>query len=482
MRAASQEMVMCGKNNRRWFAIAGALLLCVGALPSGGAQNNQQASTIIHRRLSRGPENDWTRYCASNSMNGVAVGEQVISPVTAPQLHLVWSQMLSGAIASAPSVARGKVYIGDWSGHESALDAATGDVIASVSLGQTTSNRCNPPTLGVTSSPAIVDNMIYVAGGDDAFYALKADDLSVVWRKPLGDNSATGGYYGWCSPAVAGGKVIQGIASNCDNPFPRGAIVGLDPATGVELTSSYFVPEDRVGGGVWTSPAIDTEHGSIFVTTGSAHAWEDGDSFSIVRLNLANFAIEDRWKLPNDSGDYWDGDWGSSPTLFTDAKGRQLVGAGQKDGAYYVFDRNDLASGPVWIAPIAIRGDVPQNGEGTLSTAAFDGKRLYVGGGMPRDNVDTSVLGAVSALDPSTGEILWRHTFAGPVVAPVSFANGVVFALGGTTVIALDAATGNVLWSFDMDAPGFGGVAIARGRAYVGDLAGNLYAFGVRAE
>jgi outer membrane protein assembly factor BamB len=478
---------MRGKLNHRWFVVAGVVLLCVGALPSGGAQKVDQSSTtsqsssIVHR-LSRGPENDWTRYCASNSMNGVALGEQVISPVTAPNLHLVWSQILKGPIASEPSVALGKLYVGDWAGNEWALDAATGDVIASINLGQTASARCNPPTLGVTSSPAIAGNMIYVAGGDDAFYALKADDLSVVWRKSLGDNSVTGGYYGWCSPAVAGGKVIQGIASNCDDPFPRGAIVGLDPATGVELMSSYFVPEDRVGGGVWTSPAIDTEHGTIFVTTGSAHAWEDGDSFSIVRLNLDSFAIEDRWKLPNESGDYWDGDWGSSPTLFTDAKGRQLVGAGQKDGGYYVFDRNSLAAGPVWVAPIAILGEVPQAGQGTLSTAAFDGQRLYVGGGRPRDNDDTSVLGAVSALDPGTGKILWRHTFAGPVLAPVSFANGVVFAVGGTTLAALNGATGSVLWLFEMDAPGFGGVAIARGRAFVGDLAGNLYAFGVRAE
>jgi polyvinyl alcohol dehydrogenase (cytochrome) len=471
---------MRGKVNRGWLGVAGALLLCAGALPSSAQL--EQSSAIIRRRTSRGPENDWTRYCASNSMNGVAVGEQVISSASALNLHLVWSQMLKSPIASQPSVALGKLYVGDWGGNEWALDAATGDVIASVNLGQTTSDRCNPPTLGVTSSPAIVDDILYVAGGDDAFYALKADDLSVVWRKSLGDNSETGGYYGWCSPAVAGGKVIQGIASNCDNPFPRGAIVGLDPATGVSLTSNYFVPEDRVGGGVWTSPAIDAEHGKIFVTTGSALAWEDGDAFSIVRLNLDTFAIEDRWKLPNDSGEYWDGDWGSSPTLFTDAKGRQLVGAGQKDGGYYVFDRNDLAAGPVWVAAIAIQGDVPQNGEGTLSTAAFDGKRLYVGGGIPRDNEDPAVMGAVSALDPNTGKLLWRSTFAGPVVAPVSFANGVVFAVGGTTVAAFDAETGTVLWSFEMDAPGFGGIAIARGRAYVGDLAGNLYAFGVRAE
>jgi polyvinyl alcohol dehydrogenase (cytochrome) len=475
---------MLGIENRRWIAIAGALLLCFGALPSGAAAAKAVGGTqtIIRRRLSRGPENDWTRYCASDSLSGVAVGEQVLSTITAPNLHLLWSQTLGGPIASEPSVARGKVYIGDWGGNEWALDATTGDPIASINLGQTASDRCNPSTLGITSSPAIVGNIIYVAGGDDAFYALNADDLSVIWRKSLGDNSATGGYYGWCSPAVAGGKVIQGIASNCDNPFPRGAIVALDPATGVELASSYFVPEDRVGGGVWTSPAVDAEHGTVFVTTGSARSWEDGDSFSIVRLNLDTFAIEDRWKLPNDSGDYWDGDWGSSPTLFTDATGRELVGAGQKDGGYYAFDRKDLAGGPVWVAPLAIRGDVPQNGEGTLSTAAFDGKRLYAGGGMPRDNTDTSVLGAVSAIDPATGKLLWRHTFHGPVVAPVSFANGVVFAVGGTTVAALDAATGNVLWSFEMDAPGFGGVAIARGRAYTGDLAGNVYAFGVRAE
>jgi outer membrane protein assembly factor BamB len=457
------------------------LLFCFVVLPAA-AQKVDPGEGIIRRRLERGPTNDWTKYGASLSMSGVAVGEQVLSTVTVPQLHVIWSRTLDGSIASAPSVARNKVYIGDWAGKEWALDAATGNVIASIDLGQTKSERCNPDTLGITSSPAIVGNILYVAGGDDAFYALNADTFSVIWRKSLGDNSVTGGYYGWCSPAVTGGKVLQGVASNCDNPFPRGAIVALDPATGVEVASTYFVPEDRVGGGVWTSPAVDTVHGKIYVTTGSAHSFADGDAFSMLRLNLDTLEIEDRWKLPDDSGEYWDADWGSSPTLFVDANGRELVGAGQKDGGYYAFDRNNLAAGPVWVAPIAIVGEVPQNGEGTLSTAAFDGKTLYAGGGVPRDNTDPNVLGAVSAIDPTTGKILWRHTFEGPVIAPVSFANGVVFAVGGKTVAALDARTGASLWSFEMEAWGFGGVAIARGRAYVGDLSGNLYAFGARAE
>jgi outer membrane protein assembly factor BamB len=449
-------------------------------LPAAG--DDQAANVVVgpgrRRAAVVNPTNDWKKYCGSLAMNGFAIGESVLSASSAPQLQLLWSQKLNGPIASAPSVARNKVYVGDWGGFEWAFDAATGKVIASANLGQTSIEHCNPTVLGISSSPAIEGNLLYVAGGDDGFYALNADTLSTVWRRSLGDNSAAGGYYGWCSPAVAGGKVLQGIASNCDDPFPRGAIVALDPANGETIGETFFVPDGLVGGGIWTSPAVDIDHRNIFVTTGSAHSFDDGDSFSMLRLDLDTLDIEDRWKLPHDSFT-WDADWGSSPTLFTDASGRELVGAGQKDGGYYAFERDAIASGPVWVAPIAILGEVPQNGDGTLSTAAFDGTTLYVGGGIPPGTDDKTVLGAVSAVSPSDGTILWRHTFDGPVIAPVSFANGVVFAVGGTSIVGLDAATGSVLWSYKMKAGGFGGIAIAGGRIYAGDLFGTIYAFGV---
>jgi polyvinyl alcohol dehydrogenase (cytochrome) len=457
-----------------------ACLLALVCVPAEAAKSNA-SSISIRRRALVAPSNDWSKYCGSLSMDGVAAGERILSPTSVPNLQLLWSRKLKGPVASAPSVVNGKVYIGDWGGFEWALDDATGVVIASVDLGKTSSDRCNPPSVGISSSPVVAGNTLYLAGGDDGFYALDANTLKIIWRQSLGDNSPSGGYYGWCSPAMAGGKILQGIASNCDDPFPRGAIAALDPATGQVRQITYFVPEDRVGGGIWTSPAVDVDHNKVFVTSGSAHSFADGDSFSMIRLDLDTLLIEDRWKLPDNNFDEtWDADWGSSPTLFTDAAGRELVGAGQKDGGYYAFDRNALASGPVWIAPIAILGEVPQNGEGTLSTAAFDGTTLYVGGGRPPDSEDPAVLGAVSAVSPNNGGILWRYTFAGPVIAPVTFANGVVFAAGGKSVVALDAATGELLWSFEMKAAGFGGVAIARGRAYVGDLSGTIYSFGFR--
>ena len=467
------------KEDDRRTPLSIALLICLMCLPAAAEKADR---TDVRRRALVTPVNDWTKYCGSLAMNGVSTGEQILSPSSASNIQLLWSRKLSGPIASAPSVARGKAYVGDWGGIEWALDAGTGDVIASADLGQTSSTRCNPPTLGITSSPAIDGNTLYLAGGDDGFYALDSNTLKVIWRHSLGDNSPAGGYYGWCSPAVAGGKILQGIASNCDDPFPRGGLVALDPATGVGLAATYFVPEDVVGGGLWTSPAVHLDVRKVFVTTGSADSFDYGDAFSILRINLDTLEVEDRWKLPSNGEETWDADWGSSPTLFIDATGRELVGAGQKDGGYYAFDRNDLESGPVWIARVAILGPVPQNGDGTLSTAAFDGKTLYVGGGIPRDNEDPTVLGAISAIDPTDGTILWRHTFAGPVLAPVSFANGLVFAVGGKSVVALDAADGSVLWSYQMKSLGFGGVAIARGRIYVGDMSGTIYAFSVHAD
>jgi len=126
---------------------------------------------------------------------------------------------------------------------------------------------------------------------------------------------------------------------------------------------------------------------------------------------------------------------------------------------------------------VAVAGEVPQEGDGTLSTAAFDGKALYVGGGIPPDSTDPLVGGSVVAIDPASGKVLWRQDFPGTVIAPVSTVRGVVFAAGGDLVAALDAADGKVLWSYRTAAPLYGGVAIAGDTIFVGDLSGELYAF-----
>ena len=426
---------------------------------------------------SREHGHDWPKYCANLEMTGVAAGERAISPPSVPSLRLAWTDTLTGSIASSPTVVAGRVYVGDWSGSEWSVDADTGAVIATAYLGTTYVWYCNPPRLGITSAAVADSGTLYLAGGDDAFYALDAKDLSVRWRTSLGNNSQLGGYYGWCSPAVAGGRVLQGVSSNCDVPFVIGRLDALAPADGSITVSTALSPTDEFhqGAGIWTSPAVDLSGGAVFATTGSAYNYDDGLSFSIVRFSLSDLSIEDHWKLPPaDFALALDADWGSSPTLFHDAAGDLLVGAGEKNGYYYAFRRTDLASGPVWKTAIAIPGECPQCSQGSLSTAAFDGERLYAGGGATAGYL---ALGAVTALDPATGAVLWVAPFPGPVIAPVSFANGVVFAAGGNRCAALDAATGALLWHADFTAPLYGGIAISAGRIFFGDTAGNLYAY-----
>ena len=413
---------------------------------------------------------DWPKYCGNLQMTGVAASSGNISPSTARSLTERWIVPLPGAIASSPTIVNGKLYIGDWNGDEWSIDTQTGEVLAVANLGTTTNASCNPQKLGITSSAAIQDGKLFIAGGGDSFYALDPETLDVVWKKKLGDSAA--GYYGWCSPAVVGSIVLQGISSNCDTPFIAGQLVSMNGTSGEMLGQQSFVPGGLpLGGGVWTSPAVDIDNHDVFVTTGSAYDISFGNSFSIVRVSLEDFTIRDAWKIS--IADWQDSDWGTSPTLFFDVMDNELVGAGQKDGSYYAFYRQNLGQGPLWKTPIAVGGGCPQCGAGILSTAAFDGERIYVGSGQPLG--DASHLGAVTALDATTGEIVWQHAFDNPVIAPMACANGVVFTTTGKSLVALSAESGELLGTFDAQAECVGGVAITDDGIYFGDLSGKLF-------
>lgn len=427
---------------------------------------------------------DWPKYCANLEMTGVAQSGGAISPLSAGNLAKRWSVKLGGPIASSPTVVNDVVYVGDWSGIEWARLAGDGSLLANIDLGVTTMPQCDPATIGITSAAAVQDGVVYVAGGNDSFYALDANSLDVIWSRRLGDNSAGGGYYGWCSPAVTNVSVVQGISSNCDDPFIPGRVVAMELSDGAMMKDTLIVepewPHDSTGGGVWTSPAVDTINHDVFVTTGSAFDINDGRAFSIVRLSMDTMEVLESWKVNANAQE--DADWGTSPTLFHDADGRQLVGAGQKDGHYYAFERRHIEDGPVWTTELAKGGACPLCGDGVLSTAAFDGRRLYVGAGRPPDatNVDDSVVGSVSALDATTGAVLWRQHFDSPVIAPISFTNGVVFTTVGKRVVALDAESGALLWQAQTKAPCVGGVAITDRGIFFGDLSGTLYHFDVQ--
>ena len=301
---------------------------------------------------------------------------------------------------------------------------------------------------------------IYLAGGDDSFYALNAETLETVWKTKLGDNSPAGGYYGWCSPSAFGGQVFQGISSHCDDPFIGGRVVGMEGASG-----SIFAAADlsqtsdpaRFGAGVWTSPALDLDVRTVFVTTASAYAYDDGLAYSIVRLSLDDLAIEDSWKIPlDDYNAVPDADWGSSPTLFQDAGGRLLVGASQKDGQYYAFDARTSPGVPSEDADCR-RCDV-RPAATNISTAAFDGTSLR--GRRPAGRA-TQFPARSPFWIPLPGGRSDVLAPARAALALISYANGVVPVTAGTWCLAPDAATGELIWWIGTSRP-------LRGRCHLG--------------
>jgi outer membrane protein assembly factor BamB len=327
----------------------------------------------------------------------------------------------------------------------------------------------------------VVDGVVYVGGGDSFWYALDAETGDVLWRLGTGDNSATneGGHYNWSSPLIWQGVAYIGIASACDNPAIRGALLKVDLATKKVTAKFNVVPEGSRGGGIWTSPSLDPATNTIFVTTGEHTVTGQPRAQSMVALDAATLKVRSSWQVPDEEAIEIDSDWGTSPILFTDEAGRDLVAGGNKNGIVYAFDRSDIEAGPVWRRPIAEGGQCAVCAEGTVSSMAFGLGRLYAGGGAT--TIDgTAYKGGIRALDPATGTIIWEKGLSDPVIAALAYGNGYVVVGDGPNVHVIDATDGALLWSQPTMAGTFAAPSISGGTIVVGLTNGNLWVLGLQ--
>jgi outer membrane protein assembly factor BamB len=336
---------------------------------------------------------------------------------------------------------KGVVFAGSWDGREYAIRAGTGRVLWKRSLGTTTSEKCaHYQTIGITSAPAIDGGTAYLGGGNAYWYALNTATGGVRWRVPTGDNSAAGGHYNWSSPAVFGGHAFLGVASLCDQPLVQGQLLRVDLASHAVDRVFNVVPDGRLGGSIWTTPVAEPARNRVFVTTGNG---EDIYSEAIVSVDSESLLPLDSWKIGSQER-VLDSDWGTSPTLLTDSRGRQLVAAANKNGLLYAFLRDALHDGPVWKTRIAIGGACPECGQGTASTGVFDGHRLLYAGGGTRIRKHT-YRGSVRAIDPATGKVLWTRPLAGPVLGALVHRDGKLFVASEGALYVFRARDGALL-------------------------------------
>lgn len=405
----------------------------------------------------------------------LAVGGARCNPTsTYGPLEKEWTAGTGGFIAAKPAVGAGTVYEGSWDGYEYAFDEASGAMKWRANLGQTVGACPDQVVAGVTSSPWLAGGTAYLGGGDSNWYALDAATGHVQWSVGVGDNSTTGGLYNWSTPVVYGGHAYVGTSSLCDSPLVQGKLLRVNIATHQIDNVWKIVADGQVGGTIWTTPVVDPARNAVFVTTGTRPDPSERYAEAIVSLDATTLAVKSYWALPLDDPTP-DADWGTSPTLFTDSGGRQLVAAVSKNGFLYAFRRDDLSAGPVWQTQIAEGGGCPNCGDGSASNGVFDGQRLYFAGGR------TTIAGrahggSVRAIDPATGAIIWELGLPSEVLGALSIANGMLVVPDRMALWVVDPATGKVLYGNDLGADIFAAATVADGHLFLGTGDGVFHA------
>ena len=444
-----------------------AVLLIVVALLAAALGAIHQLTTA------RAAGSDWPTFL-HDTQRTAASGDTIISTSNASQLALKWAFKTGGAIAATPTVVGGTVYVGSWDGYEYALNATTGAMLWKTFLGQTTA-PCYPQLAGVSSSADVENGVVYVGGGDSNWYALDATSGNVLWKVFVGDN--TKGWYNWASPLIYNGYAYIGTASVGDCPLVPGQLLQVDLTTHQVVNTFNAVPQGQVGGGIWTSPSVDTSTNTIFVTTGTRNQDTQMLTEAVVALDASTLAVKSSWAIPN-SQQTVDSDFGNTPLLFNDSHGNPLVTAVNKNGLDYAWNRNNLAAGPVWSQTVTLPGSCPQCGDGSASSGAFANGTLFQAGGSTVIN-GVGYRGAVRALNPDNGNFLWQHGVNAPVIPGLAYSNGLIVDGAGPTLEVLDASSGTRLYSYTTGGYLYAAPSVSNGQIYTGGTDDNVYAFGL---
>jgi outer membrane protein assembly factor BamB len=325
-------------------------------------------------------------------------GQQPGPGILASPDHL-WRVRTNGKITSSPAVVDGVLFVGSYDSYVYALDAESGE------------RRWRFKTGGeVASSPAVSAGMVYIGSNDGNLYALDADTGDEVWRAEIGPVVS--------APTVAD-KVVY-VGSWDGNLYAFNAATGAEQwrfATGAEVFSS-----PAVAGGVVYGAGIDGVLHAVDAETG-----------------------DERWQRKLTS-EY------SSPAV--------------ADGTVYIGGTDGVL--------FALSAETGQE-RWKVSTGAQIGSSPAVGDGAIYIGSDDAFLYCV---DAATGDVRWSYNSGGEIFSSPAIADGTVYVgnLDGF-IFALDQESGQERWKLDVSDPIYSSPAVVGGAVFVG-TEGGVYAIG----
>jgi len=436
---------------------------------------------------------EWRMYNYDTHGTRFNIGETSLGPSNVSRLHVLWNVTTPAPVTGTPAVVGNDVFAGDWSGNFYQLDQRNGHI-------GWTAHAAAP-----ISASALVqgDKVIF---GDQAGFIYGLDRRSGAMRWQVRPNP-----HPWAaifsSPIPVGRYVAIGIASNeeeaaLDPGYTccsfRGSVVLLDPQNGDVVWQTYFISEGEQAAGssgaaVWSTPTYDDDLDLIYVDTGNNYsAPATGKSDAVIALDANTGSI--RWanqRIPNDVSNFTypiqpdkDSDFGDSPQIYRLFNGQKVVGAGDKNGIYFVFD---AATGQE-ISEKQVQGAGSLGGLFADSAVAYG--LVFANGANWPDPFDFSVppvAGLLTAISGDATRVLWQISVPQKVnLSGVAVANGVVYFAAADpgvgdrltssgTLYALNAFTGAVLAAVPFNNCASSGPAVAHGRVFLG--LGNEFLF-----
>ncbi|SFL36148.1 alcohol dehydrogenase (cytochrome c) [Loktanella salsilacus] len=397
----------------------------------------------------------------------------------------------------------------------------------------------------VNRGAAIYGDNIFFGTLDARMVALNRKTGDVVWNQKIADYKA--GYSYTAAPIIVNGLVITGNsggefgivgevqARNAETgeivwtrPMIEGhmgTLNGEESTMTGELNATWPGDMWKTGGGAtWLGGSYDIDTDTLVFGAGNPSPWNShlrgagaptegntGDNlYAASRVGIDPATGEIKWHYQTTPREGWDYDGVNEVVAYTDREGNKRFGSADRNGFFYVLNREDGAfvSADPFVTQISWASGIDDTGRPIFNednrpgdpAAAADGAKgetvfavpgflggknwnpvsysqntgnfyipsnewgmdiwnepvtykqgaAYLGSGFTIKPLYEDYIGSLKAMDPDTGEIKWEFKNPAPLWGGVmSTAGGLVFT--GTPegeFIAFDDETGEQLWSF----------------------------------
>jgi outer membrane protein assembly factor BamB len=396
------------------------------------------------------------------------------------ELSEAWSMPLTaessfGAHSSSPVIVNGVIYSQDLESNVQAIALDSGEVLWTKTYGELSQGP---------NGVVVADGHVFGATADAAF-ALDQETGKEVWSTPLVAKPSGEGID--MAPGYSDGLVYAStVPLTAEELYPgggAGTLWALDAKSGKKKWNFETVPKDlwgdpkvNSGGGLWQPPSFDAK-GNIYFGTGnpapfpgtSEEPWgssRPGPNLytdSMVKLNAKTGKMD--WYYQQTPHDIYDWDF-QDPPLLLKAGGKELaIGAG-KSGIVVALDAK--TGKPVWKRPVGTH-----NGHDEDGLLAMQGETSKIKNGT----LYPGILGGVIAPMATDGTNIFVPVVNQP--GSISATEGLGEGGGESTgeLVAIDVGSGAIQWEQKFPTPAYGAPTVVNDLVFATSFDGNIHAF-----